>query len=122
MKDSKFFGRRVSFLASYYIRRMRKYSGASPSCFTVALIYLQRFKPLKLTSTTVQRLLLVAVMTATKFLEDAHVANSEWYSPVHKISGDSIRNRVRLRRALDVFLHGCARFTIMLLSLPQEFA
>uniref|UniRef100_A0A7S0M7M0 Uncharacterized protein n=2 Tax=Cryptomonas curvata TaxID=233186 RepID=A0A7S0M7M0_9CRYP len=71
-----------SFTASYYISRMSRYSRASPSCFIVALIYLDRFQRrvpcLRLTSRTLQRLLLVATMTATKYIEDVPRLNSRW--------------------------------------------
>jgi hypothetical protein len=71
-----------SFTASYYISRMSRYSGAIPSCFIVALIYLDRFQRrvpcLRLTSRTLQRLLLVAAMTATKYIDDVPRLNSRW--------------------------------------------
>jgi hypothetical protein len=71
-----------SFTASYYVRRMMRYSGASTSCLVVALIYLDRLQDrvptLRLTSTTIQRLLLVVVMEATKFLEDVPRTNTTW--------------------------------------------
>ena len=61
---------------------MVKYSGASSSCFVVAALYLERVKALHpgmvLTSRTLQRLLLVVVMTATKYLEDVTFDNSRW--------------------------------------------
>ena len=48
----------------------------------VALLYLRRFQErfpsLVLTSRTLQRLLLVAAMTATKFLEDVSLSNDAW--------------------------------------------
>ena len=75
-------GKRVSFKASYYLRRMAKYCGASSCCFVVVVMYLERFKIVNtgvvLTSRTVQRLLLVAVMTAAKYLEDVSFVNSRW--------------------------------------------
>ena len=77
-----FQGPSCSFTASYYISRMSRYSGASPSCFIVALIYLDRFQRrvpyMRLTSRTLQRLLLVAAMTATKYIEDVPRPNSRW--------------------------------------------
>jgi hypothetical protein len=61
---------------------MLKYSEASPCCMVVALLYLRRFQErfpsLVLTSRTLQRLLLVAAMTATKFLEDVSLSNDAW--------------------------------------------
>ena len=77
-----FVGHHVTFKASYYIKRMFKYSGASPSCFVIAINYLERYRiihpALVLTSRTIQRLLLVAVMSATKYLEDVPISNSRW--------------------------------------------
>jgi hypothetical protein len=62
--------------------RIFKYSRASPCCLIVMLIYLDRFKSkcpsVTLTSTTMQRLLLVAAMTATKYLEDVCCNNRRW--------------------------------------------
>ncbi len=79
---SMYEGKRVSFKASYYLRRMAKYCEASSCCFVVAVMYLERFKIINtgvvLTSKTVQRLLLVAVMTATKYLEDVTFFNPRW--------------------------------------------
>ena len=75
-------GNNVSFKASYYLQRIAKYCGASSCCYVVAVIYLERFKinnpGVVLTSRTVQRLLLVAVMTAAKFLEDVTFLNTRW--------------------------------------------
>jgi hypothetical protein len=66
----------------FYLQTMHEHSGASPSCFVVALEYLERLQKLnpsiELTNLTVQRLLLVAVMVAAKFLEDRTIFNSEW--------------------------------------------
>jgi hypothetical protein len=69
-------------MASYYLRRMAKYCDASSCCFVVAVMYLERLKAIDpgmvLTSNTVQRLLLVAVMTAAKYLEDVAILNTRW--------------------------------------------
>ena len=63
---------------------MLRYSGLSPCCFVIALIYLERLKRREasvcLTSVTFQRLLLVAVMTAAKFLDDFYESNKHWYA------------------------------------------
>jgi hypothetical protein len=54
-----------------------------PSCFVVALIYLERFfetqLDLQLSIGNSQRLLLVSVMVAEKFLEDLSLTNAAWY-------------------------------------------
>ena len=79
---TSFHGSPRSFTASYYIRRMIRYSGASASCLVVSLIYLDRLQAkismLRLSSNTIQRLLLVVVMEATKFLEDIPRSNATW--------------------------------------------
>ena len=74
-KNGKLFdGVCATFSASYYLQRISKYSGAGSSSLVAALLYLERLKskqnPITLTTTNLQRLLLVSVMTATKFLED----------------------------------------------------
>jgi hypothetical protein len=82
-----FEGRSVHFTATYYLKRILKHSKASPSCSVTALIYLERFgfrhPALLLTNRTLQRLVLVAVMTATKFLEDECPSNRYWCSAIH---------------------------------------
>ena len=77
-----FYSSESSFNAEYYVKRIQKYSRASPACFVVALIYLERIHRrnanLFLTSRNMQRLLLVAVMVAVKFLEDFCRPNAYW--------------------------------------------
>jgi hypothetical protein len=64
---------------------MLRYSRLSPCCFVIALIYLERLKrkedSIFVTSTTFQRLLLVAVMVAAKFLDDYYESNKHWWNP-----------------------------------------
>jgi hypothetical protein len=59
-----------------------KYSGASPCCFAVGLIYLERMKKrdpgVCLTLANFQRLFLVSVMTAAKYLDDFYYSNKHW--------------------------------------------
>jgi hypothetical protein len=73
---------KAAFDASYYVKRISRYSGSGPYCFILAKSYLDRIQkehPLVVISnTTLQRLLLVAVMIATKYLEDCTVLNSRW--------------------------------------------
>jgi hypothetical protein len=82
ISKSRYLGRSVGFKASYYLQRIAKYCGASSCCFVVAVMYLERFKIINpgivLTSRTLQRLLLVAVMTAAKYLEDVTFLNTRW--------------------------------------------
>ncbi len=80
--NSIYEGKQVNFKTSYYIQRVAKYCGVSSSCFLVAVMYLERFKIINpemvLTSRNEQRLLLVAVMTAAKYLEDVTILNKRW--------------------------------------------
>lgn len=58
----------------HYIDRIFKYSGCSPSCFVVAHIYIDRFlqsTEVHLTSVNVHRLLIISIMLAAKFIDDA---------------------------------------------------
>ena len=72
----------VPMKASAYIKRMLKYGGCSPCCVVVALIYIQRLKQrhiaVSITSRNIQRLLLVAVLLATKYLDDQSYTNEHW--------------------------------------------
>uniref|UniRef100_A0A7S0VY75 Cyclin n=1 Tax=Hemiselmis tepida TaxID=464990 RepID=A0A7S0VY75_9CRYP len=72
-----------------YMKRIEKYSGASPCCYAIGLIFLERLKssqrkrgvaqdrPL-LTSATYQRLVVTAIMVAAKFLDDYYHSNKHW--------------------------------------------
>jgi hypothetical protein len=69
-----FEGEYVHFSALYYLQRIARYSGVSAGCIVAGFHYLEQLKakptPITLTPRNLQRLLLVAVMTATKILED----------------------------------------------------
>ena len=60
-----------------------QFGGISPCCLLIGLIYLERLKEreplLCLTSNTLQRLLIIAVMEAAKFFEDSCYSNKHWY-------------------------------------------
>eukprot|EP00960_Hanusia_phi_P061969 765000-Hanusia_phi.AAC.1 len=80
---TSFEGGSVTITISQYIKRILEYGGCSPCCVFVALIFLQRLKTrlgahVYLTSTNFQRLVLVAMMTAAKFLNDFYYSNSSW--------------------------------------------
>lgn len=73
-----------------FFDRIAKYSNASPCNYVVGLVYLQRLrvkqragedgaqcKPF-LTTETYQRLLLTAIMLASKFLDDFYCSNKHW--------------------------------------------
>ena len=82
MCRSLFDGERVDFSPSYYLNRIVKYSGASPCCLIAGFQYLERLKeksePIILTTRNLQRLLLISVMTAAKFLEDQRPPLTCW--------------------------------------------
>jgi hypothetical protein len=72
-----------------YMKRIEKYSGASPCCYAVGLIFLERLKSAKrqrediedgplLTSATYQRLVVTSIMVAAKFLDDYYHSNKHW--------------------------------------------
>ena len=70
---------------SEYVERILKYTRCSPCNLIVGLVYLQRFKDLdadgkrtRLTSYNIQRLLLTALMLASKFLDEPHASNKQW--------------------------------------------
>jgi hypothetical protein len=77
-----FKGKSTSIRLSEYVRHIQKYGNISESCFLVAIIYIERLKlsghVVRLTSSSLQRLLGVAVMVAAKFLEDIVYANKRW--------------------------------------------
>lgn len=93
---SPFVGSQARFTAAYYLRRIDQYSGASPCCLIAALVYLERIQKhcpgLFLSSKTLQRLFLIAAMTATKYLEDSSCLNTQWA----RIGGISLRELNRL--------------------------
>ena len=68
---------------SQYLRRILKYTRASPCNLLIALIYLQRLKNqtdgrLQLTPLNTQRLLLTASMLASKVHDDYFASNRQW--------------------------------------------
>eukprot|EP00960_Hanusia_phi_P030736 748819-Hanusia_phi.AAC.4 len=81
-KLSSFDGPKPHLSASSYVRRIMKYSEASPCCLVVGAIYLERLKKrdemVALTMYNFQRLFLVAVMLASKFLDDTYASNRIW--------------------------------------------
>ena len=81
-ENNVFDGEEAAFSAYYYLDRIVRYSGASPCCLIAGFLYLERLKAkpafLVLTPRNLQRLVLVAVMTATKFLEDTDSFLLHW--------------------------------------------
>ncbi|KAJ9171959.1 hypothetical protein P3X46_015253 [Hevea brasiliensis] len=103
-----------------YIDRIFKYSGCSPSCFIVALIYVDRFiqsTDVHLTSLNVHRLLITSVMVAAKFIDDAFF-NNAYYAKVGGVSTAEL-NRLemkflfsidfRLRVDVNTFVRYCSQ-------------
>ena len=75
-------GRRCPLKPSAFLARMLKYGHCSPCCLLVAMVYLQRINlrcssTLVMTPHNIQRLLLTAVMLASKFLDDLFCSNQQ---------------------------------------------
>jgi hypothetical protein len=70
-----FHGQRVPELSiKLYAERIFKYAQCSPSCFVLALIYMERYlqQPnIYMTSFSVHRLLITSVVVAAKFIDDS---------------------------------------------------
>jgi hypothetical protein len=82
-----FDGARWDIDPSKYLRHLVKHTGASPACFVVAMIYLDRLikrdSSIRITTRNMQRLLLVAAMVAVKFMDDISLlSNRDWYECV----------------------------------------
>ena len=80
-----FEGTKIPLSPSEYVKRILKYTRCSPCNLIVGLVYLQRLKALdvdgkwtRLTSYNIQRLLLTALMLASKFLDEPHASNRQW--------------------------------------------
>jgi hypothetical protein len=77
-----FYGKQALFKPSHLLKQILKYVNTNPACAVFALIYLEQLQQLEptlvLNSRTLQRLLLVAMLTATKYLEDDIPSNSDW--------------------------------------------
>ncbi|PWZ19180.1 Cyclin-P3-1 [Zea mays] len=73
-----FHGQRVPELSiKLYAERIFKYAKCSPSCFVLALIYMERYlqQPnIYMTSFSVHRLLITSVVVAAKFIDDALIS------------------------------------------------
>lgn len=68
--------------ADAFVKRIMRYSGCSPCCLVIGILYLERLKQrihsVCLTSHNFQRLFLTAVMEAAKFLDDHYFSNKHW--------------------------------------------
>ncbi|KAI4304495.1 hypothetical protein MLD38_039994 [Melastoma candidum] len=81
-----------------YIDRIYKYFGCSPSCFVMAVIYVDRFlrnTEVLLTSLNVHRLLITSMTIAAKFMDDAFF-NNAYYAKVGGVSTSEL-NRLELK-------------------------
>jgi hypothetical protein len=111
----------VKMKASNYLMRMIRYGKCSECCVIVALIYMTRLKKrhtsVCITSCNMQRLLLVAVMVAHKYLDDIYFSNEHW-AEIGGISNKEL-NQLELlflfhlrfscnvtRESYDEYLHG----------------
>jgi len=79
-----FFSLRCKSAAPSLTRTRTQTQTHTHSCFIVGLVYLQRIKDIDrdgkrtiLTSYTIQRLLLTALMLASKFLDEPHCTNKQ---------------------------------------------
>uniref|UniRef100_A0ACD5U3P7 Uncharacterized protein n=1 Tax=Avena sativa TaxID=4498 RepID=A0ACD5U3P7_AVESA len=84
-----FHGQRVPELSiQLYAERIFKYAECSPSCFVLALVYMERYlqQPhVYMTPFSVHRLLITSVVVAAKFTDDAFF-NNAFYARVGGIS------------------------------------
>jgi hypothetical protein len=78
----RFEGKRSPIGPTRYVQRILKYGRVSECCFLVAIIYIERLKvtghAVRLSSTSLQRLLAVSVMVAAKFLDEPFYSNKWW--------------------------------------------
>merc|ERR1719313_363102 len=68
-----------------YLQRIQKYFGATPECFVIALVYIDRVlagnREFKITALNVHRLAITSVLLAVKFFDDVFYTNS-YYAKV----------------------------------------
>ena len=85
-----FQGTRILTPASNFVRRLIRYGNVGEYCSVIAAIYIERLNaaghPALLSSTTLQRLLLVAIMTAAKFFDDFSKCNRWWWDWLLKVN------------------------------------
>lgn len=78
---SLFYGTNTQpFSLEFYIKRVAKHSGASPSALVVALALLQRWRGLTLCELNIHRAVTTAVMLAAKWLDDVVYSNGHYAS------------------------------------------
>jgi hypothetical protein len=88
-RQDSFQGHHAGFKPSYFVKRFAKYGRGSSSCCIASLIYLERFRwrcpCVDFNTTTFQRLLLVATMTANKYLEDETFSHNRTWLATDRI-------------------------------------
>lgn len=93
-----------------YLRRLARYSFCSRSVFLAAFYYLNKAtsvqdNSIQLNLSTIHRLLITAVLLATKFIDDVHYDNSHFA----KVGGLDVRElnalELQLLKQLDFKLH-----------------
>jgi len=76
------FAGRAPIAVSALVDRIRRYSEASPCCFGIAVIYLERLKKrvpdLRINSNNFQRMILISTMLAAKHFDDVYFSNKVW--------------------------------------------
>lgn len=78
---SLFYGTNTQpFSLEFYIKRVAKHSGASPSALVVALALLRRWDGLALCELNIHRAVTTAVMLAAKWLDDVVYSNGHYAS------------------------------------------
>eukprot|EP00168_Porphyra_purpurea_P003759 TRINITY_DN1437_c0_g1_i4.p2 TRINITY_DN1437_c0_g1~~TRINITY_DN1437_c0_g1_i4.p2 ORF type:complete len:155 (-),score=60.95 TRINITY_DN1437_c0_g1_i4:163-627(-) len=78
---SLFYGTHTQpFTLEFYVKRVAKHSGASPSALVVALALLERWGGLSLCELNIHRAVTTAVMLAAKWLDDVVYSNGHYAS------------------------------------------
>jgi len=75
-----------------YLERIAKYSGCSPECFVLCLVYIDRIiqsRGFIVNSYSIHRLLITGTMLAAKFFDD-HYYNNAYYAKVGGVNADEM--------------------------------
>mmetsp|Transcript_18853 Transcript_18853/g.28085 ORF Transcript_18853/g.28085 Transcript_18853/m.28085 type:complete len:234 (+) Transcript_18853:117-818(+) len=96
-----------------YVERIMRYSPCSPECYVVALVYLKRIikknSPAFFCRHTAHRLLITAVLVASKYMDDLYY-NNRYYAKVGGISASEMNNlEIRFLFLLDFKLNVSTR-------------
>jgi len=77
-----------------YLERIAKYSGCSPECFVLCLVYIDRIIQCRrfiVNSYSIHRLLITGSMLATKFFDD-HYYNNAYYAKVGGVTCEEMNS------------------------------